>query len=226
MREAEGSNLPLPRRPWHASARLGTPPKAEGCPGGWPLPQASEPNTLHSLFASLCGMRPHLGMDKLEYSHQQRLAQCLPARLRAEAIHSGFYTTSNVGMQHKLGFGEVWSSMDDYPNSSMLAYKKPSGARKRTKTRLRWPKQWWKRGTAALLQGRSAGQYNWLGDHDFFGLPKARGTLRPARPPNSTRPNLRRCTVRHTPPHRTAPHRSGLRVQRGVSGARLRRGPG
>ena len=82
-------------------------------------------------------MRPHLGTSKLEYSHQQRLAQCLPARLRAEAIHSGFYTTSNVGLQRKLGFGEVWSSMEDYPNSSRLAGKEPSGARKRAKSRLR-----------------------------------------------------------------------------------------
>ena len=135
-------------------------------------------------------MRPHLGMDKLEYSHQQRLAQCLPARLRAEAIHSGFYTTSNVGLQRKLGFGEVWSSMEDYSNSSRLAGKEPSGARKRAKSRLRWPEKWWKNSTAALLKGRSAGQYNWLGDHDFFGLPKARGTLRSARPtqPNPTQP--------------------------------------
>ena len=155
-------------------------------------------------------MRPHLGMSKLEYLHKQRLAQCLPARLRAEAIHSGFYTTSNVGLQSKLGFSEVWSSMEDYPNSSMMGGKEPSGARKRTKSRLRWPKNWWTRSTAALLKGRSAGQYNWLGDHDFFGLPKARGNLRPAHPtqPNPTCGAALCVTPHRTAPHRTAPHRT------------------
>ena len=135
---------------------------------------ASEPNTLHALFASLCGMRPSLGMTKLEYSHKARLAQCLPARLREASIHSGFYTTSNVGLQRKLGFSELWSSMEDYLNRSTLGGSETRGARKRAKKRLRWPASWWRRSSASLLLGRAAGQYNWLGDHDYFGLPKAR----------------------------------------------------
>ena len=67
-------------------------------------------------------MRPSLGMTKLEYSHKARLKQCLPARLREASIHSGFYTTSNVGLQRKLGFSELWSSMEDYLNSTLGRY--------------------------------------------------------------------------------------------------------
>jgi len=134
---------------------------------------ASEPNTLHSLFASLCGMQPPLGTSKVQYEHKRRLAQCLPALLRAEGIHSAFYTTSNVGVQRALGFAEVWSSVEDY-DSLHAKPGQPTAARKRAKKRLRWPRRWWKRTTAALLDGRSNGQYNWLGDHDYFGLPKAR----------------------------------------------------
>ena len=118
-------------------------------------------------------MRPSLGMTKLEYSHKARLKQCLPARLREASIHSGFYTTSNVGLQRKLGFTELWSSMEDYLNSSTLG-RETRGARKRAKKRLRWPASWWRQSSAALLHGRADGQYNWLGDHDYFGLPKAR----------------------------------------------------
>ena len=95
---------PPPRRPSTAAARLTAAPSC----------QASEPNTMHSLFASLCGMRPHLGMDKPDYSDKQRLARCLPAELQAAGIHSAFYTTSNVGLQKDLGYGEVWSSVEDY----------------------------------------------------------------------------------------------------------------
>lgn len=125
-------------------------------------------------------MRPHLGMDKSEYSHPQRLSGCLPALLRAEGIHSAFYTTSNVGHQRKLGFGEVWSSMEDYASANRThARAGKMVPRKRVKKRMRWPKQWWRLSTAALLRGRSAGQYNWLGDHDFFSLPKARGNPAP-----------------------------------------------
>ena len=117
-------------------------------------------------------MRPSLGMTKLEYSHKARLKQCLPARLREASIHSGFYTTSNVGLQRKLGFSELWSSMADFLNSTLG--RQTRGARKRAKKRLRWPASWWRQSSAALLHGRADGQYNWLGDHDYFGLPKAR----------------------------------------------------
>ena len=147
--------------------------------------QASEPNTMHSLFASLCGMRPHLGMDKPEYSDKERLARCLPAEVRAAGIHSAFYTTSNVGVQKELGFGEVWSSAEDYTKgdwrSSTEDQKKYPGERIGTRDTtglIQWPRKEWRRNSSAeLLRGRTAGQYNWLGDHDFFGLPKVRGTL-------------------------------------------------
>ena len=142
---------------------------------------------MHSLFASLCGMRPHLGMDKPDYSDKQRLARCLPAELRAAGIHSAFYTTSNVGLQKDLGYGEVWSSVEDYTvgdwRSSTEDQNKYPGERigtRDTTGRILWPPgEWWRNTTAELLRGRTAGLYNWLGDHDYFGLPKARVTLCP-----------------------------------------------
>ena len=159
-------------------------------------------------------MQPPLGTSKVQYEHKRRLAQCLPALLRAEGIHSAFYTTSNVGVQRALGFAEVWSSVEDY-DSLHAKPGQPTAARKRAKKRLRWPRHWWKSTTAALLDGRSNGQYNWLGDHDYFGLPKARGTLRPPAPTCPACPacpTLRRCAV-----HRAsaAPPGRGL----GVAGA-------
>ena len=143
---------------------------------------ASEPNTMHSLFASLCGMRPHLGMDKPDYSDKQRLARCVPAELRAAGIHSAFYTTSNVGDQTKLGFEEVWSSMEDYTvgdwRRSAADFQKYPGERigdRQVTGVVPWPAgEWWRHNTSELLRGRTAGRYNWLGDHDFFGLPKVR----------------------------------------------------
>ena len=133
--------------------------------------QATEANTLHSLFAALCGMRPHLGMGKFEYLHRGRLEQCMPARLKGEAIHSAFYTTSNAGLQRGLGFAEVWSSVEDMADAA---------PRKRQARRIRWPADWWHLNTTSLMRARADGVYNWLGDHDYFMLPKAR-TQPPAR---------------------------------------------
>ena len=156
---------------------------------------------MHSLFASLCGMRPHLGMDKPDYSDKQRLARCLPAELRAAGIHSAFYTTSNVGLQKDLGYGEVWSSVEDYTvgdwRSSTEDQNKYPGERigtRDTTGRILWPPgEWWRNTTAELLRGRTAGLYNWLGDHDYFGLPKARVTCAPAFAWHRTAPPHRPC---------------------------------
>jgi len=172
-----GSNRRRPADPARSGTRLTAAPSR----------QASEPNTLHALFASLCGMRPHLGMDKPEYSDKQRLARCLPAELRAAGIHSAFYTTSNVGLQKELGYKEVWSSVEDYTvgdwrSSAEDQRKYPGeriGNRDPNPNLFPWPPQWWRNTTAELLRGRTAGLYNWLGDHDFFGLPKARDILCP-----------------------------------------------
>jgi hypothetical protein len=139
---------------------------------------ATEPNTLHSLFASLCGMRPPLGMKKTEYSHKRRLSRCLPALLRDEGIHAAFYTTSNSGFQRKLGFAEVWSSVEE-ENAKYATPRKRGKSPRYSQNpefaeRIHWPADWWKKDTASLLRARTEGQYNWLGDHDFFGLPKVR----------------------------------------------------
>ena len=133
---------------------------------------ASEPNTLHALFAQLCGARPKLGMAKAEYLSQQRLAQCLPHRLRAHGgVRSAYFTPSNVGLQPQLGFDELWSSVDEVRGTTTTGQ---ATARKRAKVRIKWPRAWSRHSTRALLRLRDGGQYNWLGDHDYFALPKVR----------------------------------------------------
>ena len=120
-------------------------------------------------------------MKKTEYSHKRRLSRCLPALLRHEGIHAAFYTTSNAGSQRKLGFAEVWSSAEEENAKYATPRKRGTSPRYSQNPefaeRIHWPADWWKNDTASLLRARTEGQYNWLGDHDFFGLPKVRGAL-------------------------------------------------
>jgi hypothetical protein len=123
-------------------------------------------------------------MKKSEYSHKRRLSRCLPALLRDEGIHAAFYTTSNLGSQRKLGFAEVWSSVEEENARHATPRKRGKSPRfsqdPELAERIHWPADWWKNNTASLLRARTEGQYNWLGDHDFFGLPKVQHARDPA----------------------------------------------
>ena len=83
---------------------------------------ASEPNTVHSLFAALCGLRPYAGLARREYDDDARKrAACLPNKLAARGVHTAFYTTSNVGYQSGLGFAELWSGVEQWPPPDIAA---------------------------------------------------------------------------------------------------------
>ncbi|KAL1508588.1 hypothetical protein AB1Y20_004686 [Prymnesium parvum] len=72
---------------------------------------ATEPNTLHSFYASHCGVRPYLGVRRAEWEHQRYHNSCLPALLRKHRVHSALFSTSQLSLQPELGFDSVWSSM-------------------------------------------------------------------------------------------------------------------
>lgn len=73
----------------------------------------SEPNTLHSFYASHCGIRPHLGVRRAEWDVQRYHNACLPALLRRADVSSALYSTSKLSLQRDLSFDTVWSSMLD-----------------------------------------------------------------------------------------------------------------
>ena len=62
----------------------------------------TEANTVHSLFAMLCGARPPLGVRRQEFDDRLRLQGCVPSTLHAHGIHTAFYTTSKVGHQAEI----------------------------------------------------------------------------------------------------------------------------
>jgi arylsulfatase A-like enzyme len=120
---------------------------------------ATEPNTIHSMFATMCGVRPWLGVRRAEYEDRARLAKCVPALLRAAGIHTAFIATSSLGYQHDLGFEQLLSTTKTYNRTSPFK-------------EVRWPKaNWWKADSRSLAPD---GMYNWLGHHDVFNLPQLR----------------------------------------------------
>ena len=139
----------------------------------------SEPNTVHALYAELCGLRPYIGLERREYEYRRRLERvCLPVQLRKRGIHSAFYTTSNIGFQRRLGFDEFWSGEDlarrtRHLRANWAKDQARGGDRQGSKE---WPRQWWlDEGSDALLPGGAGDKRrNWLGHHDAFGLPAVR----------------------------------------------------
>lgn len=139
----------------------------------------SEPNTLHSLFAMLCGMRPSIGAARREYhNNKQRVDRCLPAQLRAAGIHTGFYTSSNAGGASFFGFDDVWSAVEAFPPK--LRDNSLNNAHTRRKPRpISWPDHWWHVNSNLSEELRpSSSQYNWLGHHDVYSLPAVRDFIR------------------------------------------------
>ena len=70
---------------------------------------SSVPNTMKSLFTTMCGIPAHMGPEWLEYqqsSFNKRF--CLPHLLGDLGWSTGFFTSSTLGLQSKLGFERAY----------------------------------------------------------------------------------------------------------------------